>query len=80
MKKPVKVAVILGLIALGFVWRPAWGLLIVFLLVEWAEDRWKELLGAIRGARRQPPNGNEEQGAGSGRISGARERENPEGA
>ena len=44
MKKPVKAAVILGLIALGFVWRPAWGLLIVFLLVEWAEDRWRELL------------------------------------
>ncbi len=52
MKKPVKAALVLALIALGFVWRPAWGLLIVFVLVEWAEDRWKELLGAIRGRRR----------------------------
>lgn len=55
MNKPTKALLAIALIALGFLWRPAWGLLLLFLLVEWAESRWNELLEAIRRIGRRAP-------------------------
>jgi hypothetical protein len=52
MKNPIKGTLALAFIALGFVWRPAWGLLAVLVLMEWAERGWEQLLDAIRGAAR----------------------------
>jgi hypothetical protein len=61
MKNPVKAALWLGLIALGFVWRPAWAILAVVVFADWAEGLWEQLLNAIRGRHQGLSEGEEKK-------------------
>jgi hypothetical protein len=63
----------ISLLVLGFFWKPAWLILVVLVLAQWSERRWKELLDAIRGrqsaaAPTGPSSANDETGMADAEV------------